>query len=67
MSTYGSFYVDVGQKPTQHCGAIILQLKINKKEKGFSHLSLIYSFLLKSCLQKCLIGIFHHGRFKQAL
>ena len=27
-------YVDVWQKPTQYCKAIVLQLKINLKKKG---------------------------------
>ena len=36
MYTYG-YHVDVGQKPTQHCKAIILQLKLfkNGKKKDF--------------------------------
>ena len=30
MYTYGLIHIDVWQKPTQYCKAIILQLKINK-------------------------------------
>ena len=30
MYTYGVIHIDVWQKPTKYCKAIILQLKINK-------------------------------------
>ena len=34
ISTPGLIHVDVWQKPTQYCKAIILQLKINKFKKS---------------------------------
>ena len=59
--------VDVRQKPTQHCKAIILQLQINTLLKNGNHLILQLDSLsyLSQSLESLKIGIgqLHHFQF----
>ena len=74
MHAYGWFTLFVCQKPTQHCKAIILQLKIHLKErngKGFSEggpgqsISVCHKLQLTGTEGKCNLGIGDPGNIAE--